>query len=198
LALLAIGVGCNFNEDFAEASDYKIDKKALDIYMSDAPVPTKPVSFDQAPQSNTENKGIYGHWVAQLDMGAEMDKEKAKRGAPKNEEERMAQEMGDAFAEAMGSMMSFDLTINEDKTFTLVMMFFPIEGHWVQNGDRIVLTPEKVMGMSAEDFAKQEGASSSMNSEPLELQILPNGGGLKAIDPKGELGQEELLFKRPN
>jgi hypothetical protein len=126
-----------------------------------------------------------------------MEKEKASRPKPKNEEERMAQEMADAFAQAMGAMMSFELTINEDHTFVLTMMGMPIEGPWTQNGDRLTLTPEKVMGMSPEDFEKKEGTSVNINDkEPLELQILPNGAGLKAIDPKGELGGQELVFKR--
>lgn len=203
LAALSLA-GCSFNSELAEARDNKLDKSALDMYMVDRPVQFKDAVEQPAEPvvTNTAEPGkyvsFYGRWQAKIDMKAEMEAEKAKRAAEGKKEDDPAAQMGEAMMEAMGSMMAFDLTINEDKTFSMVMMFFPIEGKWQQKGDRLYLYPEKVMGMSPEEFAKKEGGTvSKADKEPLVLKIAPDNSALIAVDGKDKLGKDEMVFTRP-
>lgn len=204
LALIALG-GCQFfHSELVESSDKKIDKSALDMYMVDRPLEVEfdsPVSNEEPTATASAEPGkyvsFYGRWQAKMDMKAEMEKERAKRAAAGKPEDEAAAKMGEAMMEAMGAMMQFELTINEDNTFTMIMMFIPMEGRWKQKGDSLWLYPDKVMGMSAEEFAKQEGGSGNVSKEPLELKIAPDNSCLIAVDEKNGLGEGQLVFKRP-
>ena len=196
-ATLLAATGC-FNTDvtaFDDEEPSRFDKTALDMYLTDVAPPMVEVSVND-PESY---EGFYGEWEAKLDMKAEMEKERAKRIAEDPNYDPAADQMAEAFAAGMAEMMSFALNIKEDKTFSMTMMFFPVEGKWEQKGEQLWLHPETVMGMSKEELAKmggENGQANMNNDEPLVLKITDGGKALVAVDPKGEFGSEELVFRR--
>jgi hypothetical protein len=202
-ALLLVA-GCMFEDTDELSGAGRYDKDALNVYMTDTDVPAAVNTFANfdAKKSVADEKvvdeGIYGHWVAKLDAKEQMKRDAQKSASDPNmtpEQRKAAEEFSQAMAEAFSEMMVFDLTIRKDNTFTMTMMGMPIEGPWTQKGDVVSLVPKTFMGMSAADFAKSQGGSGSMNSEPLELRVSRDGKTLIAIDPKG-LSDDQLVFKR--
>jgi hypothetical protein len=201
-ALLLPTAGCLNEELDALGDEGRYDKRALDMYLTDVERPVVQVGAE--PKVDVEvstpgaYEGFYGEWEAKIDMKAEMEKERAKRAQDPNYDPASDQ-MAEAFAQGMAEMMSFALTIKEDKTFAMTMMFFPVEGRWEQKGNQIWLHPETVMGMTREQMQEMGGPDAKVkmeNEEPLVLKISQDGQSLVAIDPKGEFGSEELVFKR--
>lgn len=102
--------------------------------------------------------------------------------------------------EAMMGMMSFDLELKEQNKFTLTMLIIPIEGDWTVSGKTITLTPKTVMGLTPEEFAKQnskDGGTTSKTDQmekPIRLEV-QSDGKLKAIDNVGgEKAPGDLVF----
>jgi hypothetical protein len=89
----------------------------------------------------------------------------------------------DQMAKAMAqSMMStFTLELKPDKTFTMTMMMFPVEGKWSVSGNTVQLAPEKVMGMSA-DQVKSKNPNAKV--EAMRFTASPDGKQLIPIDDK--------------
>lgn len=209
--VILVASGCKTEDLTAMGEVGRFDKSALDMYMTDVSHdpysggPGRPsidvsvTSVAPTPGSNKlPAKSFFGDWEAKIDMKAEMEKERAKRRQDPNYDPSMEQ-VGEAFAEGMAQMMSFALSIKEDKTFLMTMMFFPVEGHWEQKGDTIWLHPDKIMGMSKEEMASMAGPNGKVemkNEEPMVLRLSADGQALTAHDPKGEFGSEELVFKR--
>ena len=204
--------GCKTEDLTAMGEEGRFDKAALDMYMTDVShndpyrggdsrpsIDVSVTSIAPTPGSNKlPAKSFFGDWEAKIDMKAEMEKEREKRKNDPNYDPSMEQ-FGEAFAEGMAQMMSFALSIKEDNSFMMTMMFFPVEGRWEQKGDTIWLHPEKVMGMSKEELAKMAGPDGKVdmkNDEPLVLRLSADGKTLTAHDPKGEFGSEELVFTR--
>lgn len=131
--------------------------------------------------AKAENFQLVGRWKGELVLPK-------KEGKPSPEDE---------FAEAMAKAFLSDLWVefDEDGTFKMNMMV-PIEGKYKQNGNSVHLTPETVMGMTMDDMKKLEGdgATVSMNEEPLILEISKDGKTLRAKDENG--GEGELVFTR--
>ena len=220
MAALLLAVGCKFEDTTALGTEGKFDTKALDVYMGDkdrgAPQlqtvsngqqPATDVLLPQAttagegpqPDQTVENTGVYGHWVAKIDMKAQMEKERTKMAADPNttpEQRKAAEQFTESMAQALGAMMTFDLNVSKDKTFTMAMMGMPMKGTWVQNGDVMSLTPTEFMGMKPEDFAKKNGAQASVNDKPMLLKVAPDGKSLIAIDSKNGADTQDLVFKR--
>ncbi len=186
--------GCTSEDLTALGDEGRYDRSALDLYLTDVAHPAVDVSV-----SNTGSyENFYGDWEAKIDMKAELAKEREKRKNDPNYDPT-AEKFGEAFAEGMADMMSFALSIKKDKTFTMTVMFFPIEGKWTQKGDQLFLQPETVMGMSKEEMAKMGGENGKVtmkNEEPLILKISTDGQTLTAINPKDVSGSDELVFKR--
>jgi hypothetical protein len=192
--LTLVAMGCKTEDLTAMGEVGRFDKAALDMYMTDVSHPVVDVSVS-TPSSYDS---FYGDWEAKLDMKAEMEKEKAKRMQDPNYDPS-ADQFAEAFAEGMAEMMSFSLGIKEDKTFTMTMMFFPIEGHWEQRGDTLWLHPDKVMGMTKEEMQKMAGPDAKVdmkNEEPLLLKISADGSTLTAMNSKDVSGTDTLVFKR--
>jgi hypothetical protein len=106
--------------------------------------------------------------------------------------------------EAMLGMFTFDLELKEANKFTLMFLFFPIEGEWSVSGNVVTLTPKTVMGLTPEEAAKQnekdnKGDKASPQDiekmkEPIRLEVQPDGS-LKALgDIGGEKTPGDLLF----
>ncbi len=103
--------------------------------------------------------------------------------------------------EAMIGMMSFDLELKEANQFTLMLMIIPIEGDWSLSGKTITLTPKTVMGLSPEEFEKQNNKGGSTMSKsgrmdkPIRLEVQPDGKSLKALDDMGgDKSPGDLMF----
>lgn len=108
----------------------------------------------------------------------------------------MAKGMGDMFA----AMIS--LEIEKDRKFTMSFMMFPIEGSYTREGDLLTLTPEKVMGMTPEEFKKMQEAqgkpttSSEDATKPMKLHV-SKGGEELIMDPEpGKEKEGAMVFKR--
>lgn len=199
-AMLLGVVGCFDDEVSAIGDQGRYDRRALDMYMTDVARPdvSRPAVAVEVSKPGAYTS-FFGDWEAKIDMKEQMEKERAKRQAEDPNYDPQADAMGDAFAQGMAEMMSFALSIKEDKSFVMTMMFIPIEGHWQQKGDQIWLHPDKVMGMTKEEMQKMAGPNGKVemkNEEPLILKISPDGETLTAIDPKGVSGTDELVFKR--
>src|SRR5437868_15410811 len=70
---------------------------------------------------------------------------KAKASDKLTKSSKPEDQMAKAMAESMLSM--FTLELKADKTFSMTMMMFPIEGTWSVSGYTLELKPTKVMGM---------------------------------------------------
>lgn len=68
-------------------------------------------------------------------------------------------------AEGLMDMFSPELEITADNKFVLTMMGMPISGSVVVAGSDLTMTPEKIMGMTPEEFKKQN-AKNSMSQDP--------------------------------
>src|SRR5207237_412582 len=110
----------------------------------------------------TEEQKLVGKWKGTVEVG----------GAVKNSP------LG-AQASGLASLTEPQLDLRPDKTFTLYFSLAPIEGTWALKDTEIVLTPTKVMGMSAADAKKKaEGAAEKMSSKmpfpfPMGANIIP-------------------------
>ncbi|MCW5937223.1 MAG: hypothetical protein KIT11_07955 [Fimbriimonadaceae bacterium] len=91
--------------------------------------------------------------------------------------------------------MSFDLELRKDKTFSLQLAFFPMEGEWKLSGSKLTLTPTKLMGMGARAVTEHNGARMSTKTEPLELAVAPDRSTLTLREKKKE-GAGEIVFVR--
>lgn len=115
---------------------------------------------------------VVGKWKGEVKM-------------PESAKDDPMAKMGEAF---MG-MMSMDLDLKADKTFTLTMVFIPIAGDWSMSGNVVTLTPKTVMGMTKEEVAKQqekEGKKPEAGMDkPMRLEVQPDGKSMKALDQLG-------------
>lgn len=120
-----------------------------------------------------------------------------------------------AQASTFANMTDPQLDLRPDKTFTLYMSFAPIEGTWALAGKEVVLTPKKVMGMSADDAKdRAKGAADRVGAKlpfpiPIPMGDIPgvqemrvkvlNDGDALSLDPgsgsmMGMLGK--MTFKK--
>lgn len=106
--------------------------------------------------------------------------------------------------EAMLGMFSFDLELKAENKFTLVMMIIPIDGEWSMNGNVVTLTPKTVMGLTPDEYAKEQAKeknSTTSNPEdmrkPIRLEVQPDGKSMKALDDLGgQKSQGDLIFTK--
>lgn len=106
-------------------------------------------------------------------------------------------------AEGMMGLFSFDLELKAENKFTMTVMMMPIGGDWSLSGKTITLTPKTVMGLTPEEFEKQnakKGGTSTTAKEgtldkPIRLEVQEDGKSLKAIDNVGgDKAPGELIF----
>ena len=124
--------------------------------------------------SGATEKKIVGKYKAQLTM-------------PEGKKDDPSAPMAKGFAEALVGSMS--LEIKEGKAFTMTAMGFPIEGTWTLNGDKLTLTPTKVMGMDPKTASKD---STSKSDEPMELTVSSDG---KTLMPTKKAGPSDPDFR---
>ena len=112
-------------------------------------------------------------------------------------------------AEVFSEMFAVSFNLHEDYTFEGTMAMMPVEGNWEQKGDRLFLTPTKVMGKTEKEFKKMAekmaesfesggGMEMKMTSDgfdTLELRIVENGNALIAINAL-DSDSQELVFRR--
>lgn len=117
----------------------------------------------------SEEQKLVGKWKGTVEVG----------GAVKNSP------IG-AQASGLANMTDPQLDLRPDKTFTLYFSFAPIEGTWALQDKDIVLTPKKVLGISADDAKKRaEGAAEKMREKmpfpiPMPMDILPGAKEMRA------------------
>jgi hypothetical protein len=98
---------------------------------------------------------------------------------------------------AKGLLGSMTLEIKKDKTYSMTVMSFPIDGNWSLSGDTVTLTAKTVAGMSAEDAAKKAKDSGKLPagqdpSKPMVLTIGSDGKSLVPAEQKS--GQAKFQF----
>ncbi len=123
------------------------------------------------------------------------------KGAVKMGDNGKKDDPGAKMAEALASMMSMDVELKADHTFSLSMMMMPIEGSWSMSGNRVSLTPKTVAGMSPEDFNKKNSSKGSLQQtssfdKPLELELQPDGKTMKAVSEKPSTDGTEMIFTK--
>ncbi len=226
---LMVGAGCSFGTGhYSKSTEY--DFEALDFYLSDAKkvvrraddaplslgrtASTKPLARSSAsgkskravPVGKFPKGRVFGHWVGKIDMVEAMESAPA-TGDPEMAE--MARKMGMAMAEMMSGLFSMSFDLHKNYTFEGLMVSMPIEGNWVQNGDRLILTPTKVMGLTQEEAKKmspkmaksyQKNGELKMTMtgdtfEPMVLRIAERGRALIAINALDSTDQD-LVFRR--
>ena len=231
---LAVGAGCSSGDVGARAKSSNYDYDVLDAYLSDAKeqgglsvndernfdATAGSKSLDRSAASESSKRPVpvgkfpkgkvFGEWVGKIDMAEAMENAQA-TGDPELAE--MAREMGKAMAEMMSGMFSMSLDLHKNYTFDGLMVSMPIEGNWEQKGDRLILTPTKVMGKTEKEFKQMakktaEEMDESYQSdgevkmtmtsdsfETLELSIAENGKALIAINALDSTDQD-LVFRR--
>ena len=92
-------------------------------------------------------------------------------------------------------LMSFELELREDNTFTMDR-FFVTEGRWELDGDVLTLTTEKVSGLSIDDpgIAGVLGGHTA-GYGPIVLRVSKFGKTMTGDDPNPD-ATETLTFKR--
>jgi hypothetical protein len=104
--------------------------------------------------------------------------------------------------EAMMSMMAMDLELKADKKFTLMVFIIPISGDWSLSGNVVTLQPTTVMGLTPEEFAKQQAKEGEKPTgdpndvkKPMRLEVQPDGKSMKALDDiGGQKSQGDFIF----
>ncbi|HXH60925.1 MAG TPA: hypothetical protein VNI20_06160 [Fimbriimonadaceae bacterium] len=207
LLLGLFGAGCWQGD--TDLGNHKIDTKALDAYMGDAPDPV-PQRASYAMTVSKTYDGIYGEWTATMDMKKMMAEEKAKMKAQvraqaanspngnQQDADEFSEKFADAMAGALTQMMKADLTINKDGTFKMMFMYLPIEGTWTRKGDRLTLEAKTFMGMTSEEFkkhSKNKAETKNFGDKPMILQVGPDETWLKAV-PDGGGDPDLMVFHR--
>ncbi|MBC8063992.1 MAG: hypothetical protein H7Y17_04125 [Chlorobia bacterium] len=106
--------------------------------------------------------------------------------------------------EAMLGMFTFDLELKAENKFTLTMVFIPIEGEWSMSGNVVTLTPKTVMGLTPDEFAKEQAKQKNNTTsktedmrKPIRLEVQADGKSMKALDDLGgQKSQGDLIFTK--
>lgn len=212
--------GCSAQNGASGTMIRDYDLSSLESYMGDATqdapaAKMQSTSFESNQTSQDEStqvyEGIYGEWVTDMDLGSELDEAMQESpGAGEKSDEAMAEmgeQMARAMVEMMAAMFSMSLNIDEDGTFEMTAFYMPFEGSWVRDGDDIILTPETVMGFTADqqeelkeamEAQSEEGSNvtTSFNGdwEPMTLRVTEDGSALVVIKQKED--EMELVFRR--
>ncbi|GIV02860.1 MAG: hypothetical protein KatS3mg015_1690 [Fimbriimonadales bacterium] len=161
------------------------DEPALADRPAAAPASASPASLTkdaptQATAKQATHSTLVGRWKGEIVF--------PKSSKKKNPQDEMAEAMAKAF------LSDLWIEFSADGTFKMNMMF-PIEGRFEHKGNEVHLTPEKMMGMDLEEFAKMggEGTKVEVNEKPMVLEVSKDGATLRA---KGEKDDGELVFRR--
>lgn len=128
----------------------------------------------------SEEEQLVGKWRGKVELSA------AIKSSP----------MG-AMAGSYMSLVDPQLDLRPDKTFVLSLSMAPVEGTWTLKDQEIILTPKKVMGMSAGQARKQVenamdrapkgiplpfGADMIPDTKEMRVKVLDHGQKL-TLDP---------------
>lgn len=213
LGLLGALSGCA--SGLVGAADYDYDFKALDSYLVDRDdvgrAYAKPAmspsgaglatsgSHSGASASRPDRRAstaswsasdFVGEWMGSIDMS---DDSASFESSGDAEQDAMMREMGNAMAGALSSMMQMPLSLKDDGTFSMVMVFFPVEGTWSVEGNSITLEPETMMGMSQAELLSEDPSMTVEDWKSIYLTVMEDGT-LEAIDPDDPSGV--LIFTR--
>jgi len=109
--------------------------------------------------------------------------------------EQAGRDMGKAFAKGLSSMMSADLELKSDNTYSMTILFISVEGNYLVSGDTVTLTPAKIMGKTiAQIQAESKDPQKNNMIQPMVLKAASDGKSLKLQDSKAEPGA--LVFTR--
>lgn len=96
-------------------------------------------------------------------------------------------------ASAFADMMSVQLELKSDHTYTMMMLIFPVEGSWKVKGNTVILTRESFMGMSSDELARARGQSGA--DEPMVLRVSKDRKTMTGTDTNSATSAE-LVFTR--
>ena len=136
------------------------------------------------PGCSGSSTNLVGKWKARMDV----PKDNADKNNP-------AAGLAQAMGSAMGSMMSLEL--KADKSFSMMMVFIPLEGKWSVSGDTLKLDVEKAMGMTKDQFKSMgsaQGGDTKNLDKPMMLKISSDGKRLTTVKAKPE--EQEMVFER--
>jgi hypothetical protein len=86
-----------------------------------------------------------------------------------------------------------ELEFPSEDRFSITMMGMPMEGNVKRSGNDITLTPDRIMGMSIEEFKKQQG-NGTTSDEPLKLTMSADGKSMLAKPAKAT--ETPMTFNR--
>jgi hypothetical protein len=135
-------------------------------------------------------KDLVGTWTGKMTMSAE-DKQKAIDEAKKQNPQSAA--APPEMFESMLSNIEMPLTLREDKTFTMTMVMFPMEGTWSLTGQTVKLKVTKMMGMDVNEVAKQSGRPAE--NQDLDLTVSADGKTMTGAS-KDSSGGGSFTFTR--
>lgn len=110
--------------------------------------------------------------------------------------------------QSLMSIMSMDVEIKADHKYKMTVMgMVPIEGDWSMSGSTVTLDPKTVMGVSTEEFLKEQKAknpgtmaatNANQGTQQMILELQSDGKTLKAVPPKGtpDTSGMELTFSK--
>lgn len=147
-----------------------------------------------APSGTTTGSGgaenASGRTTASAPLAGEW---KGKIEIPAAQKDDPGAKLGEAFSE----MMSFKLEIKPDDTYVMTAFVVPITGKLTRNGDEITLTPEKIMGMTPEEYKKANADKPNTmepDMKPLKGKVNEDNSKITFIDDKDQKGN--LVFSR--
>lgn len=136
-------------------------------------------------------QGVVGAWKGKMDLDTS--------ALPKGQNPEQQKAMVEMVKKMMGNM-SMNLTLNADKTFTMVVTGLPAnpqtqqkgqdqkaKGKWVQKGNTITLTVTEANGQKPKGENKPQSLTVSKDGKTLTL--VPNA-------PGAQLGRSKIVFTR--
>ncbi len=127
-------------------------------------------------------KSLVGKWKGQID---------APKGTAKDDP---SAKMAEAFASMFGDM---ELEIKEGDRFGFTVLGITSEGPITHEGDKMTLTPEKIMGKTVEEFKKMNEASGKSNADagkPMSATVSADGETITLFDSAKP--DQSMTFKR--
>lgn len=150
-------------------------------------------------QTKPAVSSIAGKYKGEIELPKKEETKDAKADTTKDLGKDLGEAMAEGLTDVFTSIISMELEITPDDKFTLSMMGIPVTGSLTRAGDQITLTPEKVMGMTKEEFEKQQAAQGKKVGEqdmsPMKGTVRPDGS-IVLEDNKGKAGEGSMVFKK--
>lgn len=135
-----------------------------------------------SPRNAPSPAGIVGQWKGELKMP---------KAAANDPTAKMAEAMGQMF------MSGISLEIREDDTFKMTMMGMPFEGRVAKTGRKLILRPQKMLGLTVQEAKKLSGKNgSSFTSDPMKAELSADGKTITLLSGMGAGKESTIVFTR--